>query len=157
MPQNSKLYIATLFKGTHFQERLSLAFSKKNLRLSAMRLSARLVMVAYTLLLLKPAMPVIVDNLEHSFNTAEHFRIVHVHGGKEHVHYTMEKNAKNDGHDKTGLRHHLGDEMPAHLAIHSTFEIEALGFNSFGKALLCYQRDHESVRCLPDFPPPKAG
>ena len=122
-----------------------------------MRFSARLVMIAYTLLLLKPAMPVIVDNMEHTFNTAEHFRIVHSHGGKEHVHYWMEKNARNDGQGKTGLRNHLGDEMPVHLAVHCVFEVKKLALNVVERRLFFYQRSHESPVSLPDFPPPKLG
>lgn len=122
-----------------------------------MRFSARLVMVAYTLLLLKPAMPVIVDNMEHSFNAAEHFEVVHSHGGKDHVHYWMEKNARNGGQDKTGLHNHISEEMPVHLAVHAIFEVRTLCSITEESKLFFYQRSHEDVRDDPDFPPPKTA
>lgn len=68
------------------------------------RWTTQALLVAYTLFLLKPVMPVIIDGLAHAFWKNVHVAVVHKVNGKEHVHYELKKVAAENEKHKGGQK-----------------------------------------------------
>jgi len=58
----------------------------RGLKVLLMKRIAWLILVAYTLLIFKPVMPVVIDVLAHTFWEQQHLLTVHEVNGKFHVH-----------------------------------------------------------------------
>ena len=75
-----------------------------------MRRLTWLVIFSYTLLILKPAMPVFMDALAHTFWEQQHLLVVHEVHGKFHVHYEMLKASHPSDKDKQASENKSGIE-----------------------------------------------
>ena len=120
-----------------------------------MKATARTLLVAYVLFLLKPAMPVLMDKLAHTFWENVHIAVVHRINGKEHVHYELRKAAAGSEKDKSGATHKSGTEEAYALAVmqlrHSTLHFVRLA----AKPAVYYLRTHIDVAGKIEAPPPR--
>ena len=60
-----------------------------------------IVLLSYTVVLLKPAIPHVSDLVSHVFFYAKHMATVHKENGKYHVHFETAKNADKETSEKT--------------------------------------------------------
>ena len=73
-----------------------------------------LVLVAYTVLMFKPVMPVVMDVLAHTFWEQQHMLTVHEVNGKFHVHNELVKASHQSEKDKqaAGNKYAMGEYLP---------------------------------------------
>ncbi len=60
-----------------------------------------LFLVAYTVGIIKPTLPVISDIIAHTFQELEHTNTVHKHNGENHVHLEIEASEKEETNKNT--------------------------------------------------------
>ncbi len=72
----------------------------RELRTLLLNRIAWVVLVAYTILLLKPVMPAVTDKLAHTFWKQHHLLTVHEVSGRFHMHNEMVQGAKQSEKDK---------------------------------------------------------
>jgi hypothetical protein len=60
-----------------------------------------IVLLSYTVVMLKPAIPYVSDCIGHVFFYAKHMATVHQENGKYHVHFETAKDAAKETSDKT--------------------------------------------------------
>lgn len=65
------------------------------------KLLLHILLLSYTVVLLKPVLPYVNDFIGHVFFYAHHMATVHYENGKYHVHYETAKNAREEKSDKT--------------------------------------------------------
>ena len=113
-----------------------------------------LLLFTYSMIMLKPVMPYIIDGVAHILNFKDHMATVHAHHGKYHVHTEIAEAAKNDNTEKntdnilkktaSGNEHVIAkkaDSFPIQQSIHKYSAI--LPVNIAG------------IYLSSDFPPPK--
>lgn len=119
------------------------------------RFITRLLLFAYALFVLKPVMPILIDNLAHTFWKNVHIAVVHKVNGKEHVHYELARAAKDLDKEKSGGKVKTETEQSSYLI---AAPIPAL------KAVIAYyipEKYRVFSSLLPDsfqehdYPPPK--
>ena len=125
------------------------------MNLYLVRLCTRSVIVAYALLMVKPAMPLITGSMAHAFWANAYIATVHKNNGKEHVHYELKKAAIEKGHGASGTKAKTQAEqelhtMPAPIAMR--MPRPALMQTQWA-SYICYFAAQDIV---PDYPPPKA-
>ena len=126
------------------------------LKMHLFKSSARLVLVAYTMLMLKPVMPIIVDGMAHTFWANVHVRTVHTHNGKEHVHYELRKAVGESDRDKAGLTLKFSADESYHLAsVALVIPDHSFPLPPDSKAVAYYLRTCNDVDRLLESPPPK--
>jgi len=121
-----------------------------------MRGMSRLLFVAYSLLLLKPAMPVIMDGLAHAFWNNIHVAVVHKVNGVEHVHYELLKNAKELEKEKGSVKGKVAaDDAPYCAGNGTRLSFKKVTRRAPQQNIICetFYTDAVSVH---DYPPPKA-
>jgi hypothetical protein len=124
------------------------------LRVACFRTVARLLIVSYLLFSIRPAMPVILDNLAHRYAPEQHFRLVHSHGGKEHVHFEIQKSMKEDAQEGKDSRVKVVFDdlvcLNEHLNIQQHLPEEVLLNHSTPVRSMFQMNDR-----VPDYPPPR--
>jgi len=65
------------------------------------RIISYLVLFSYTIIILKPVIPIVSDSVAHIFWKLEHISTVHSHDGDNHVHKEIIKTETQDQSDKT--------------------------------------------------------
>lgn len=132
---------------------LSVTNAYRQLPAACNRFVARLLIVACFLLSIRPAVPLIMDQLAHRYYPQQHFRLVHAHGGKNHVHTEIQKSLK--------------DEMPGSKSLMVKISLEDWNHSAFAEmiflqrvAVLSAQKFYEfgqrfdAFRKGPEAPPP---
>jgi hypothetical protein len=71
-----------------------------------------IVLLSYTVVMLKPAMPYVSDFIGHVFFYAKHMATVHQENGKYHVHFETAKDAAKETSDKTTTPSSKKDTSP---------------------------------------------
>ena len=119
-----------------------------------MRFCTRLVMISYALLMMKPVMPILMDNMAHSLWAKQHYRVAHKHGGEEHVHFELQKIEKEDDRGKGQVRHEWQTDTAPHVAA------TAPAFNGIRRfyprpVYADYACRYPVIYTIPDYPPPR--
>ena len=97
------------------------------------------VLIAYTLLLFKPAVPVFADVIAHTFWEKQHLMTVHEVNGKFHVHYEVSKSSHQsdkgtqNNNDKVDADCHLCTVAKT-LYLQPVYTLSAVSYASF----LCF-------------------
>jgi hypothetical protein len=65
------------------------------------KLCLHILLLSYTMMVLKPVLPYVSDFVSHTFFYAHHMATMHYENGKYHVHYETAKEAKEDTSDKS--------------------------------------------------------
>lgn len=122
----------------------------------ALRGVSKLLLVAYALLLFRPAMPVIVDGLAHAFWRNVHIAMVHKVNGVEHVHYELLKNAKDLEKEKGAAKSKVPvDDAPCYIE-----KLQPLSFKTSPQYLppqnIMCEAVYADAYPAHDYPPPKA-
>ena len=138
------------------------AYKSKRIRLcqervglDLMKFVTRLVMISYASLLLKPVMPILVDNMAHALWAKQHYQVMHKHGGKNHVHKEMQKIAKEDAGGSSEAKHKVQSDTTPHLA--ATSPAYSAGKQAHHSLLIYaeYACSYPVTESLPDYPPPR--
>ena len=79
------------------------------------RIISYLVLFSYTIIILKPVIPVVSDSVAHIFWKLEHISTVHSHGGDDHVHQEIMKTEAQDQKDKTTVPFRYEVSVNSHL------------------------------------------
>jgi hypothetical protein len=114
---------------------------------------AYIILVAYSLMLMRPAMPFVADILAHTFWYSQHIATVHFENGKYHVHYQVMDESKKSFPEKDQRSIKSETSTSDHL-------ITALEFN-FSFPVLDKKRFVNLLVHLPqpdswgNYPPPK--
>ncbi len=116
---------------------------------------ARLLLLSYALLLLKPVMPIIADNLAHTFWKNVHIAVVHKINGKEHVHYELRKMGAESQKDKSGFNTKASSEDVCLLPSFRASDSPRILLQSQEKPLAYYLRSHCDAESPIESPPPK--
>ena len=119
-----------------------------------MKFCTRLVMISYALLMLKPVMPILLDNMAHSLWAKQHYRLVHKHGGEEHVHLELQKIVKEDAQDNREAKHKFQSETTPHLAATAPAFQPVKHFHS-RQIYADYACSYPVIYAVPDYPPPR--
>jgi len=82
----------------------------EELKIILMKQLTWVLLFAYTLLLFKPAMPVFIDVLAHTFWEQQHLMTVHEVNGKFHVHYAVANAGGQADKDKSSNNKYEPDE-----------------------------------------------
>lgn len=119
-----------------------------------LRLISRVLLIAYAGLMFKPAMPVVMDAMAHTFWHSAHMKIVHRVNGKEHVHYELCKVTKDGEKQKsTGKwKYEPGDEMIVNRAVEVPLATTVYCSQIYADVLQVFPESFDD----PDFLPPKA-
>ena len=144
-----------LFSRTHLRMEKSIRRCLDEVRPCLMGFCTRLVMISYALLMLKPVMPILLDNMAHSLWAKQHYRVVHKHGGEEHVHFELQKIAKEDEQEKGQTRHESQTEISPHIAV-SAPAITVVNRFYPRHVYAAYACRYPVVYTTPDYPPPRA-
>ncbi len=135
-----------------------LHIQKEAFRAYLLRFFARTVLVAYTLLIIKPVMPVMMDKVAHTFWAEVHFRTIHVHNGVEHVHYEVKKmNEQDQQGNSTGNsgKQQTQTETVAHI-IAAQEEIVFSQQQDIERSFGSYRCNVLGKGSIVDYPPPRA-
>jgi hypothetical protein len=81
-----------------------------SLKLLLMKRIAWLILICYSITLLKPALPVFADVLAHTFWEQQHLMTVHEEHGKFHIHYEVEQTQQNSKGKSAGNYKYTSDE-----------------------------------------------
>ncbi|MDQ3111191.1 MAG: hypothetical protein M3R17_14965 [Bacteroidota bacterium] len=111
---------------------------------------AILLLLCYSLALVKPLAPALSDLFAHSFWKTEHLASVHYENGKYHLHIDMEKAGKEDPQNNPKKASEKNDFV--HL--NPVFEENFIPGNLTGLILACKQAIHSSPYRLIPSPPP---
>ena len=76
-----------------------------------------IVLLSYTVFMLKPVLPYVSDCINHVFFYAQHMATVHYENGKYHVHYETAKDAKEETSDKTSSSSKKDNTANEHVLI----------------------------------------
>ena len=122
----------------------------------ATRCLSRVLLVAYTLFLLKPVMPVVGDMLAHAFWKNVHIATVHVENGVAHVHYELAKQAKESDQNKSTTKQRTAAPNTDHLAAAPLSLNASAGYVVYPARQDCfYLRTHEDAERSIVVPPPR--
>ena len=80
-----------------------------------LRFCTRLVMISYALLMMKPVMPIVMDNMAHSLWAKQHYRVAHKHGGEDHFYFELQNIAKEDVLGKGQSRYGWQTDTTPHI------------------------------------------
>ena len=109
-------------------------------------------MLAYTLLMIKPILPVIADAMAHSFWKSQHILTVHEVNGKFHVHKELVKASKDDEKRKQ----HTGNKFENSDYVHVPYAaISVVVFPATISIYATYKSNYTSFHVNSDYPPPK--
>jgi hypothetical protein len=64
----------------------------------------RLLLLSYMLMIIKPAVPVIMDTIAHKYWNESHYSTVHKHNGNAHVHSELKKAANDEKHESPSTK-----------------------------------------------------
>lgn len=120
-----------------------------------MRKIGWVLIIAYTLVMMKPVLPVVADAMAHTFWKSQHMLVVHEVNGKFHVHTEMAQSAKQTEKEKhtnsykIDLQDCLHVSIPFATAAAATYAATTIKHGTF----LC---QYPFAEKLMDYPPPQA-
>jgi len=118
------------------------------------RFISRFLLIAYALLMFKPAMPIVNDFIAHTFRKAAHLKVVHRVNGKTHVHYELCKAAKDGEPQKNTGKVKIEHVDEANLTQSSPILFAQISF--VVPIYVDVLRPIPDAYSAPDFLPPKA-
>ena len=118
------------------------------------KITLYIVLISYSMLLLKPVLPLVNDWIAHVFFYAHHMATMHYENGKYHVHYEMAKDAKEEKSDKNNTASKKENEVTEHMI--SLFVQPGLSLNSLiNKFFLPVTPAVISGNVQVNYPPPR--
>lgn len=112
-----------------------------------------LVLFSYTIIILKPVLPVASDTLAHVFWKLEHISTVHSHDGDDHVHQEIIKTEAQDKQGKTTIPPRYEVSVNPHLITNISYDFLIVpGIQIHNTSSLLY---HPQASTEQDDPPPK--
>jgi hypothetical protein len=127
--------------------------ARDSVKILLMKKLAWLIIASYTLLLLQPVMPVLMDVIAHTFWEQQHILTVHEEHGKFHVHQEM---VKAGSHNHKHLVESNKYEVIAYLAAPIVTSAIVEHFYVERKIYSCYLCNYLYRPECKDYPPPKA-
>ncbi|MES2776265.1 MAG: hypothetical protein V4722_18970 [Bacteroidota bacterium] len=113
-----------------------------------------LLLLSYLVILVKPVLPYVADFLAHAFWKYEHIATVHQENGKTHIHFELQKAAKETGGEKNNLPSKTENEVTPHVIaiVAYDFVIVEDNQNQFSSGIYYLP----SISIGANYPPPKA-
>ncbi len=117
------------------------------------RIISYLVLFSYTIIILKPVIPVVSDSVAHIFWKLEHISTVHSHGGDDHVHQEIIETETQDQKDKTAALVTFEVAIP-HLFAKVSYDFSLASEIQIHNISSLFYHPQASIEL--DDPPPKA-
>ena len=117
------------------------------------KLLLHILLLSYTVVMVKPVLPYISDFAAHTFYYAQHMATVHYQNGKFHVHREIIDNAKKNDPAKENPSSKKGDSVNDHISLLQNNKQPC--FHEINNYRISYSSSLPSSYLQADYPPPR--
>ena len=117
------------------------------------KLLLHILLLSYTVVMVKPVLPYISDFAAHTFFYAQHMATVHYQNGKLHVHREIIDNAKKNDPSKENPSSKKEDSVNDHISLLQKNKQPC--FHEINNYLISYSSSLASIYLQADYPPPR--
>ena len=117
------------------------------------KLLLHILLLSYTVVMVKPVLPYISDFAAHTFFYAQHMATVHYQNGKFHVHREIIDNAKKNDPAKENHSSKKEDSVNDHISLLQ--KNKQPYFHEINNYCISYSSSLASIYLQADYPPPR--